>query len=93
MPLAPREIRRSPSPQEEDDGEEWPVYGIVGEDVDVFGNSMYVFGPQYFFTSKVTSPMLTAMRQARALPPYLYPLPECRFLSMLQGPMAELESS
>lgn len=31
-------ICRSPSPPEADDGEEeWPVYGIVGEDVDVFG--------------------------------------------------------
>ena len=38
-------IRRSPSPPEEDDGEEeWPVYGVVGEDVDVFGISRYVLG-------------------------------------------------
>ena len=36
-------IARSPSPPElEDDGEEWPVHGIVGEDVDVFGISKYV---------------------------------------------------
>jgi hypothetical protein len=36
-------IARSPSPPElDDDGEEWPVHGIVGEDVDVFGTSKYV---------------------------------------------------
>ncbi|KAI9457763.1 hypothetical protein BJY52DRAFT_1271146 [Lactarius psammicola] len=35
-------ICRSPSPPEADDGEEeWPVYGVVGEDVDVFGISSY----------------------------------------------------
>jgi hypothetical protein len=35
-------IARSPSPPEpDDDGEEWPVHGIVGEDVDVFGKSRY----------------------------------------------------
>ena len=33
-------ISRSPTPPEpDDDGEEWPVHGIVGEDVDVFGIS------------------------------------------------------
>ena len=33
-------IARSPTPPEsDDDGEEWPVHGIVGEDVDVFGIS------------------------------------------------------
>jgi hypothetical protein len=38
-------ICRSPSPPEADDGEEeWPVYGVVGEDVDVFGISRYVLG-------------------------------------------------
>ena len=35
-------IARSPTPPEtDDDGEEWPVHGIVGEDVDVFGISRY----------------------------------------------------
>ncbi|KAH9057124.1 hypothetical protein EDB83DRAFT_2316093 [Lactarius deliciosus] len=40
--MAPKSkmICRSPSPPEADDGdEEWPVYGVVGEDVDVFGIS------------------------------------------------------
>jgi hypothetical protein len=36
-------IARSPTPPDTDDeaedGEEWPVHGIVGEDVDVFGVS------------------------------------------------------
>jgi len=37
-------IARSPTPPETDDDEEdseWPVHGIVGEDVDVFGISRY----------------------------------------------------
>ncbi|KAH9988305.1 hypothetical protein BJV77DRAFT_1070141 [Russula vinacea] len=35
-------ISRSPTPPEpDDDGEEWPVHGIVGEDVDVFGIPSY----------------------------------------------------
>ena len=39
-------IVRSPSPPEpDDDGDEWPVHGIVGEDVDVFGISKYVLDP------------------------------------------------
>lgn len=43
MPTQSKMIARSPSPPEPDDSEEvWPVYGIVGEDVDVFGNSRYV---------------------------------------------------
>ncbi|KAH8983543.1 hypothetical protein EDB86DRAFT_2833858 [Lactarius hatsudake] len=40
--MAPKSkmICRSPSPPEAYDGdEEWPVYGVVGEDVDVFGIS------------------------------------------------------
>jgi hypothetical protein len=42
MPPKSKMIARSPSPPEEDDGEEeWPVYGVVGEDVDVFGISSY----------------------------------------------------
>lgn len=40
-------ICRSPSPQEADDGGEWPVYGVVGEDVDVFVFPRYVLG-SYF---------------------------------------------
>ena len=41
-------IARSPSPPEPDDSEEvWPVYGIVGEDVDVFGNSRYVLRAEF----------------------------------------------
>ncbi|KAI9428708.1 hypothetical protein H4582DRAFT_1983705 [Lactarius indigo] len=42
--MAPKSkmICRSPSPPEADDGDdEWPVYGVVGEDVDVFGTSRY----------------------------------------------------
>ena len=38
-------IARSPTPPEtEDEGDdiEWPVHGIVGEDVDVFGISRFV---------------------------------------------------
>ena len=36
------QISRSPTPPEpDDDGEEWPVHGIVGEDIDVFGISRY----------------------------------------------------
>ncbi|KAI9463393.1 hypothetical protein F5148DRAFT_197179 [Russula earlei] len=35
-------IARSPTPPEpDDDDEEWPVHGIVGEDIDVFGISSY----------------------------------------------------
>ena len=35
-------ISRSPTPPEpDDDGEEWPVHGIVGEDIDVFGIPRY----------------------------------------------------
>jgi len=42
MGSAPNKIARSPTPPEtDDDGEEWPVHGIVGEDVDVFGISSY----------------------------------------------------
>lgn len=42
MPSGPSRIVRSPTPPEtDDDGEEWPVHGIVGEDVDVFGISRY----------------------------------------------------
>jgi hypothetical protein len=54
-------IARSPSPPElEDDGEEWPVHGIVGEDVDVFGISRYViFSP---FTAFTYNPHCPAMR-------------------------------
>ncbi|KAH9043005.1 hypothetical protein EDB84DRAFT_1472449 [Lactarius hengduanensis] len=41
-PSKSKMICRSPSPPEADDGdEEWPVYGVVGEDVDVFGISRY----------------------------------------------------
>ena len=40
MSPGPSRIARSPTPPEtDDDGEEWPVHGIVGEDVDVFGVS------------------------------------------------------
>ena len=40
MGSGPNKIARSPTPPEtDDDGEEWPVHGIVGEDVDVFGIS------------------------------------------------------
>ncbi|KAI9453438.1 hypothetical protein F5148DRAFT_1232961 [Russula earlei] len=36
-------IARSPTPPEpDDDDEEWPVHGIVGEDIDVFGISRYI---------------------------------------------------
>ena len=46
-------ICRSPSPPEADDGEEeWPVYGVVGEDVDVFGNSRYMLGTYFKSQSK-----------------------------------------
>ncbi|KAH9053843.1 hypothetical protein EDB87DRAFT_1825401 [Lactarius vividus] len=42
MPTKSKLVHRSPSPPEADDGdEEWPVYGVVGEDVDVFGVSRY----------------------------------------------------
>jgi hypothetical protein len=42
MVSGPNKISRSPTPPEtDDDGEEWPVHGIVGEDVDVFGISRY----------------------------------------------------
>jgi len=42
MGSGPNKIARSPTPPEtDDDGEEWPVHGIVGEDVDVFGISRY----------------------------------------------------
>jgi histone-lysine N-methyltransferase SUV39H len=42
MSSGPNKISRSPTPPEpDDDGEEWPVHGIVGEDVDVFGISSY----------------------------------------------------
>ena len=37
-------IARSPTPPEtydDEEGSEWPVHGIVGEDVDVFGISRY----------------------------------------------------
>jgi len=49
--MAPKSkmLCRSPSPPEADDGEdEWPVYGVVGEDVDVFGFSRYVLGHTHF---------------------------------------------
>jgi hypothetical protein len=40
MSSGPDKTARSPTPPEtDDDGEEWPVHGIVGEDVDVFGIS------------------------------------------------------
>jgi len=42
MGSGPNRIARSPTPPDtDDDGEEWPVHGIVGEDVDVFGISSY----------------------------------------------------
>ncbi|KAF8479076.1 hypothetical protein DFH94DRAFT_747477 [Russula ochroleuca] len=42
MSSGPNKISRSPTrPEPDDDGEEWPVHGIVGEDVDVFGISRY----------------------------------------------------
>jgi hypothetical protein len=42
MGSGPDKTARSPTPPEaDDDGEEWPVQGIVGEDVDVFGFSRY----------------------------------------------------
>jgi hypothetical protein len=42
MGSGPNKIARSPTPPEtDDDGEEWPVHGIVGEDVDAFGISRY----------------------------------------------------
>lgn len=42
MGSGPNKIARSPTPPgTDDDGEEWPVHGIVGEDVDVFGISSY----------------------------------------------------
>jgi len=45
-------IARSPTPPEtDDDGEEWPVHGIVGEDVDVFGISSYAH--HTFLTIKI----------------------------------------
>jgi hypothetical protein len=41
-------IARSPSPPEADDDEdEWPVYGVVGEDVDVFGISRCVLSTDF----------------------------------------------
>jgi hypothetical protein len=53
MPPKSKMIARSPSPPEEDDGEEeWPVYGVVGEDVDVFGISRYMLGT--YFTKLLT---------------------------------------
>lgn len=56
-------ITRSPSPPEADDGgdDEWPVYGIVGEDVDVFGNSRYVLRA-HFTTLQTLIQITTAMR-------------------------------
>jgi hypothetical protein len=42
MTSVDHQISRSPTPPEpDDDGEEWPVHGIVGEDIDVFGISRY----------------------------------------------------
>jgi hypothetical protein len=57
-------IARSPSPPEpDDDGEEWPVHGIVGEDVDVFGISRYI----YFYNSDFSSSHFLATRRALGL--------------------------
>src|SRR6266850_2082469 len=60
-------IARSPTPpetdDEADDGEEWPVHGIVGEDVDVFGVSRYddIVNRSLTTTSHISS--FSVMRQ------------------------------
>jgi hypothetical protein len=60
-------IARSPTPPEpDDDGEEWPVHGIVGEDIDVFGNSMYA-QPISFTSNLLNSSRCPAMRQVFGL--------------------------
>lgn len=60
-------IARSPTPpetdDEADDGEEWPVHGIVGEDVDVFGVSRYDRRYRKQSTSHFSS-LFSVMRQA-----------------------------
>lgn len=63
MPAQSKMITRSPSPPEADDGgdDEWPVYGIVGEDVDVFGNSRYVLRA-HFTTLQALIQSPTVMR-------------------------------
>lgn len=59
-------ISRSPSPQEADDGEdEWPVYGVVGEDVDVFGISRYVLD-KYFTKWQTLNNLLNHSYEASA---------------------------
>lgn len=72
-------ICRSPSPPEADDGEdEWPVYGVVGEDVDVFGISRYVLARFPDLTNSHLTYSPTAMRQARASSD-IYSPTECNF--------------
>ena len=59
-------IARSPTPPEtDDDGEEWPVHGIVGEDVDVFGISRYckLMPPPFY---RKLNPLCSVTRQAYA---------------------------
>jgi hypothetical protein len=64
-------IARSPTPPDtdEDEGEdvEWPVHGIVGEDVDVFGISRFVIMKNGSPTSLLKRLPKKASRQARPL--------------------------
>jgi hypothetical protein len=75
MGPAPNKIARSPTPPEtDDDGEEWPVHGIVGEDVDVFGISRYAHTSPPTHLSKL-SPLCPVTRQAHATHVDFYDLP------------------
>lgn len=64
-------IARSPTPPDTDEDEgddvEWPVHGIVGEDVDVFGISRFVIMKNGSPTSLLKRLPKKASRQARPL--------------------------
>lgn len=60
------QISRSPTPPEpDDDGEEWPVHGIVGEDIDVFGISRYEHTLSHLLRFKFTPPSSNHFSQLR----------------------------
>jgi hypothetical protein len=93
MGSGPNKIARSPTPPEtDDDGEEWPVHGIVGEDVDAFGISRYAHLKSNFYITVI----LNLFAQLRGK---LRPLFSLSFMltydlsTITQGPMAKLESS
>ena len=95
MGSGPNKIARSPTPPEtDDDGEEWPVHGIVGEDVDVFGISRCAQTSLLInITTSKLDPLFAQLRGK------LRPLFFLSFMliyglsTIIQGPMAKLESS